>query len=108
MPNVILNTLLTQAIREKRRVLATYDGHRREFCPHVLGYKDGVEVVLAYQFGGSSSKGPVAGEWKCFTVSNLKGIAITSGDWRIDSGNSLPRLQSCIHRAIEQVRFSPL
>lgn len=105
MPNVILNTLLTEALREKRRVFATYDGHRREFCPHILGYKDGVECVLAYQFGGSSSKGSVAGEWKCFIVSNLQGIALTNGDWRTDPEKGISRLQPCIDKAIEQVRF---
>lgn len=103
MPTVVPNTILSQAIQEKRRVFATYDGHQREFCPHALGYKDGIERVLAYQFGGDSSKGSVAGEWKCFIVSHLQGIAITNGDWCADPGNSPPHLQDCIGQVIHQV-----
>lgn len=103
MPTGLLNILLSQAIREKRRVFATYEGHEREFCPHAIGYKDGVERVLAYQFGGSSRRGPVEGEWKCFTVSNLFGIALTNGDWRTDGGISPFQLQHCLDHAVEQV-----
>lgn len=103
MPSNLLNILLSQAIREKRRVFATYEGHPREFCPHALGYKDGIEHVLAYQFGGSSRKGLVEGEWKCFIVANLLGIALTNGNWRTDPGESSSREQHCLDNSIEQV-----
>lgn len=103
MPSDLLNILLSQAIREKRRVFATYEGHPREFCPHALGYKNNIEHVLAYQFGGSSRKGPVEGEWKCFIVAKLLGIALTNGDWRTHPGESSSREQHCLDNSIEQV-----
>lgn len=103
MPSNLLNILLSQAVREKRRVFATYEGHPREFCPHALGYKDGIERVWAYQFGGSSRKGPVEGEWKCFIVANLLGIALTNGDWRTDPGDSPSCEQYCLDSFIVTV-----
>lgn len=49
--------LIREAIQRKQQVLATYDGHAREMCPHVLGTKDGRRQALFYQFGGTSSSG---------------------------------------------------
>ena len=34
---------------------ASFDGYHGVFCPHVLGTKDGVWRVHAWQFGGGSS-----------------------------------------------------
>ncbi len=42
--------LLEHAIAHREQVIATYDGERREFCPHVLGTKNGARHVLGYQF----------------------------------------------------------
>ena len=33
--------LIKEAIQERRHVVATYNGFRREMCPHVLGWKSG-------------------------------------------------------------------
>ena len=50
--------MIADAVRNKRQVLATYHGLRREMCPHVLGRgPDGQVQALFYQFGGESSKG---------------------------------------------------
>jgi hypothetical protein len=52
--------------RERRQILCTYGGCRRELCPVILGHSQGQEKALAFQLGGDSAKGlPVGGEWRC-------------------------------------------
>ena len=97
------SAILHQAIREKKQVIASYDGYRREFCPHILGYKDNELRVLAYQFGGASSKGHVHGEWKCFVVANLSKITLREGKWHTDPSHSHSRPQQCIETVTAQV-----
>ena len=97
------SSLLHQAIREKKQVLATYDGHAREFCPHVLGYKNNELRVLGYQFGGTSSKGAVRGEWKCFIVANLSSCYLRDGQWHTDPAHVYSRSQHCIDKITTQV-----
>lgn len=89
------SALLATAIREKKQVLASYEGYPREFCPHALGYKDNEERVLVYQFGGSSSNGPVRGQWKCFVVSKLFNMSLRNGTWHTDPGGH-SRRQTCM------------
>ncbi len=43
--------LIQQAILNKDQVIATYQGHRREMCPHVIGTKHGRRQALFYQLG---------------------------------------------------------
>ena len=52
--NVSIYDLVRQAVLNKDIVVATYQGHRREMCPHVLGTKDRRRQGLFYQFGGTS------------------------------------------------------
>jgi len=77
--------LLRSAVREQRQVVAGYQGYRREFCPHILGTKAGKARVLAYQFGGETSGGPIAsphaGEWRCFEVDKLVDLELREGEW---------------------------
>ena len=42
--------MIRQAILDKDIVIATYDGHAREMCPHVIGMKNGRPQALFYQF----------------------------------------------------------
>ena len=78
--------LLERAIREKLQVIATYDGRRREMCPHTLGLKYGsVMHVLVYQFGGESKSGlePVGStkNWRCLEVARLHDVELRPGQW---------------------------
>ena len=98
-----MSGLLLQAIKGKKQVLATYDNHEREFCPHVLGYKDNELRVLVYQFAGTSSKGPVRGEWKCFVVANLSRAMLRDGPWHTDPVHRSSRSQQCIDTVTAQV-----
>jgi len=99
------SVLLTQAINEKKQVFANYEGYSRQFCPHVLGFKNNELRVLVYQFGGSSSKGYVSGEWKCFVVANLPSFALHKGPWHTDPTHGHSRSQTCIDTVTASVLF---
>jgi predicted nucleic acid-binding protein len=84
-----------RAIVSRQQIMCTYRQQRREICPHVLGYKNGIETALVYQFGGRSSRRlPEKGEWRCFTLSEVKEIVIRPGPWR--SGSSHSTKQRCV------------
>src|SRR2546428_13715170 len=96
--------LLKEAILKHRQVVAVYHGLPREFCPHVLGTKDGKEHCLAYQFGGQSSTGPIVpgstDNWRCFLVSELSDVSLRDGLW-FSAGN-WDRRQTCVGRVAHQ------
>jgi hypothetical protein len=86
---------LKKAIAGKLQITAYYDGHYREFCPHMIGWKKGVYHLLTYQFAGSSSRGlPPGGEWRCFNVSELSNVQARHGQWHTGSNHTKP--QTCI------------
>ena len=94
MPDVY--GLLYQAIRQRKQVIATYDGNRREMCPHVLGSKNGVRHVLAFQFAGGSSRGlPPGGQWKCMDVDRLSNVSLREGPWQTGL-RTTGKPQSCV------------
>jgi predicted DNA-binding transcriptional regulator YafY len=86
--------LLHRAILERKQVVFGYQGYPREVCPIILGQKGSRERVLAYQFAGSGSRGPVRGEWKCFDLAEMKDATARSGRWR--SGDTHRAPQSCV------------
>jgi hypothetical protein len=75
--------MIAEAIRNKRQVLATYHGRRREMCPHVLGRgPEGQVQALFFQFGGESSRGlPPQGEWRCLRLADLRDLSVRDGPW---------------------------
>ena len=77
--------LLRRAIVDPQHVLADYHGHRREFCPHVLGRLGDELRCLGYQFAGASSSGPLdigsSRNWRCFVVSELTNVQTRAGPW---------------------------
>jgi general stress protein 26 len=85
-----------RAARTRKQVTFTYGGHYREVCPHIVGYKPSREAaVLAFQFGGTSSKGlPPKGEWRCFTIDKMTAIQARDGRWHSGEGHS--KTQPCI------------
>ena len=78
--------LLVEAITGQRRVAASYHGHERLLCPHVLGWRDGRAKLLAYQVGGETSAGRLAaleGErWRSMFVDEIEGPLVVVGPWR--------------------------
>jgi len=83
------------AIKNQLQVVATYKGHRREMCPHALGFKFGRRKALFFQFAGGSSSGlPPGGEWRCLFVDELSYVEVRGGEWH--SGDRHSRPQTCV------------
>jgi hypothetical protein len=88
-------TLFMRAMADRRQILCSYDGHRREICPIALGHKGGKEVALAYQFaGGSTTRLPPGGAWRCLDLAKVSDIQLRDGPWH--AGSSHQRPQSCV------------
>lgn len=84
-----------EAILGEKQVTCIYKGRRRELCPHVLGYKDKQEKVLAFQFGGeTNSRLPPGGEWRCLAITEVRDARLRDGPWHEDGRHA--RQQSCI------------
>jgi len=73
--------LLRTAIRELKQVVGYDNDLYREFCPHVLGHKEGVWKVLVWQFGGTSSKPDDLPNWRWFELRDLSGLTLRDGEW---------------------------
>jgi hypothetical protein len=101
--------LIRQAIIDKNIVKATYNGYHREMCPHALGYKNGRQKALLYQFGGSSSKGlgPVGSHdnWRCVFVDQMENVAVKPAEGRWYTANDHSRRQTCIDRIETEVDY---
>ena len=75
--------LVRRAMEEKRPLRASYKGHHRRLCPHLIGTRDGRPRALFFQFGGTSERGlPPGGDWRCLEIGGLSGVAIEDGPWR--------------------------
>jgi hypothetical protein len=74
---------LRAAIRQRQAVAFQAKGQPREFSPHVLGTKDGQWRVFGWQSGGGSGGTLKAGgDWRCFGVADVAGIAVLPGAWQ--------------------------
>lgn len=83
------------AMENKHQITCMYQGRYREICCHTLGYKGGREKVLAFQFGGDSSKGlPPGGEWRCMFVDEITDAIAKEGDWHTRDNHLRP--QTCV------------
>jgi hypothetical protein len=58
--------LFLRAMREKKQIGCVYQGYEREICPILLGRTGLEEKSLVFQFGGRTSKGPIASLWPRF------------------------------------------
>jgi hypothetical protein len=99
---------IRQALLHNQHVLATYNGHYREMCPHVLGTKNGRQQALFYQFGGTSSSGLApAGSmdnWRCVFIDQLRDVSVRDGIWHTAPNHSRP--QTCVDSVDVEVTFS--
>jgi len=91
-------SLIRQAIVDKAQVFATYNGHHREMCPHVIGTKGRRRQALFYQFGGTSSSGLEpdgdARNWRCIFIDQLEDVTIRKGSWHTAPSHTRP--QTCV------------
>jgi hypothetical protein len=87
--------LFREAILGEKQVTCIYQGYHRELCPVILGHKNDAEKVLAFQFGGHSSKGlPSGGEWKCLYLAQVVNAVLRDGPWH--EGGRHEKQQSCV------------
>src|SRR5215467_10317596 len=85
--------LFRNAILAEHQVTCLYEGRLRELCPHIIGTnKSGEEVVLAWQFGGSSS-GPLP-QWRCLRLANVRDAHAHPGPWYEGGSHLTP--QTCV------------
>ena len=85
--------LFRDAILGERQVVCSYDGRRRELCPHIIGTsKSGDEIVLAWQFVGGSS-GPLP-QWRCLRIAEVRDARLRRGPWY--EGGSHRATQNCV------------
>ncbi|MGY3137827.1 hypothetical protein ACVMIH_001262 [Bradyrhizobium sp. USDA 4503] len=85
--------LFRKAVSTEQQVVCIYDGRPRELCPHIIGHnKSGEEVVLAWQFAGSSS-GRLP-QWRCLRLAHVSDISLRNGPWH--EGGSHRTEQTCV------------
>ena len=96
--NENLAEMIREAILRKRIVVATYRNHRRLMCPHTLGWKNGREHALLYQFNGTSDSGlgspGSTRNWRCVFVDELENVLVQDGDWHTCTIHTRP--QTCV------------
>jgi|SRR5215469_572541 len=94
MPSSTYN-LFAQAVTERKQILCTYGGYRRELCPIILGHSRGEEKALTYQFAGESeSRLPRGGRWKCLFLAKVSDVQLRDGPWL--AGDSHTQRQRCV------------
>jgi len=87
--------LFEEAMMQRKQVVCVYKGIRRELCPIMLGHSQGEERALTYQFaGGSTSKLPAKGNWRCLTLSNVTEVQLREGPWH--DGDSHAQVSHCV------------
>jgi hypothetical protein len=87
--------LFREAILTRKQITCIYHQHYRELCPHVLGYKDGQEKALTYQFAGESTSGlPPGGEWRCLVLAQVHSARLRDGEWH--TGDRHSKTQACV------------
>ena len=99
--------LVRDAVLNRRTVTAVYQGHYREMCPHTIGWTNGNERALFYQFGGSSSSGlqPDGSlqNWRCINLAELSDVRVTNGEWHTATNHS--RKQTCVKVVDVEVNY---
>jgi len=90
-----VHATVRQAIVDRQQLLFVYEGHRREVCPHSLGWKENRLACFAFQFaGGSRTPLPPDGEWRCFHLDRMTEVHSRTGPWR--TGPAIHLNSSCI------------
>ena len=83
-------------------VRVIHKGHERFMCAHTLGHTNGYQQALLYQYGGSTSKGPLtAPEWRCLRLHDVTQIEIIDDAWHTGHNHSRP--QTCVKDISMQV-----
>ena len=99
--------IVRKAIIQKKQIVAEYQGHKREMCPHVIGKKYGENQALFYQFGGTSSSGIIVPgskkNWRCIKIDELRNVEVRDGKWYSFSDHKEP--QNCVDEVVAEVKY---
>ena len=84
-----IHRLVAAAAVQHRPIAARYDGMRRLFCPHVVGYNQpGAWRVFCYQYGGETKSGPLPngdeGIWRCLSLIKLSSVELLDSSWQTE------------------------
>lgn len=100
-------TIIRNAILQKKQIFADYQGFSREFCPHAIGKKDGINKAMLYQFGGGSSQGQITKDsstnWRCIPIDKLTNVRAVEGKWHTFGNHS--QSQTCITQIDIEVEY---
>ena len=82
--------LCLSAMRQRQQIVCSYHGHIRELCPILLGRTGLEEKSLVFQFGGTTSDGPIPspGDWKCLRLAEVENAVLRDGSWHAGSEHS--------------------
>ena len=91
--------IIRQAILNKQQIVAEYHGKIRRLCPHAIGYTNGKEYALFYQFEGGSNSRPIdktdpTKNWRCLNIADIVDLYVVSGKWHTAPNHTRP--QKCI------------
>ncbi len=88
--------IVRKAIENEQQITCTYQGHYRQLCPHIIGWTNNKERLLAYQFAGTTGSRalPPDGAWKCLDVAAMSDIQVRDG--RRHEGGSHQKEQKCV------------
>ena len=88
--------IIREAIQREQQIVCVYQGQPREVCPHIIGWTNGEERLLAWQFGGKTGSVPLprGGAWKCLNVAAMHEVKARDGAWH--AGSSHQKEQSCV------------
>lgn len=75
-----MNQQIFDAIDTKKIIEFDYKGHHRVGEPHIYGRTSGVEQILLYQTGGSSSSGGLP-EWRRFDLVGITGLDVSENEF---------------------------
>lgn len=96
--------LLRNALDTRTSCFAVYDGYDRYFCPHIIGWKNGEEQALCWQYAGESSRPlPPEGQWKCFTISKFTQLVTTQEPWHPGQAGRTGIPSSCVDQIDLQI-----
>ena len=99
--------IVRKAIIEKKQIVAEYQGHKREMCPHVIGKKNGRNQALFYQFGGTSSSGTIVPRsiknWRCIPIEGLSIVEVRDGEWHSFSYHT--KRHTCVDEVDAEVKY---
>lgn len=99
--------LLRHALEHRISCFAVYDGLNRQFCPHIIGWKEGEEQTLCWQYAGESSRRPLppGGQWKCFTISKFTQLTTTNDPWHAGDPGKTGMPSSCVDQIDLQIQL---